>query len=211
MLEKEFDRQVENALQKGYPNLRGIGREPFKKQIEPLKRRLGELIASTHETPKGPIPFVLVIKHELASAEAVMPLVEIKGVQGVVNMRPVTPSSFQPIEGMNLPKSMAYLLVDIDTGRETLNVTPSHALKIIQKANRSPLTIDEGIALILQFPHILTDKKSYNCFSLLGSRRGDQRVPALWMSYGKPRLGWCWANNPHTWLGSASCRKRVGL
>ncbi|MGQ0669203.1 MAG: DUF5701 family protein [Actinomycetota bacterium] len=25
-----------------------------------------------------------------------------------------------------------------------------------------------------------------------------------------PRLGWCWAGNPHTWLGSASCGAGVG-
>lgn len=46
--------------------------------------------------------------------------------------------------------------------------------------------------------------------AILGSRCGDKRVPALWVSGGHPRLGWCWAGNPHTWLGSASCAGRVG-
>ncbi len=23
-------------------------------------------------------------------------------------------------------------------------------------------------------------------------------------------LGWCWDDNPHTWLGSASCGRRLG-
>jgi len=46
-------------------------------------------------------------------------------------------------------------------------------------------------------------------YSLLASRMGDQRVPALWMSYGAPRLGWCWDRNPHTWLGSASAAARI--
>jgi hypothetical protein len=49
-----------------------------------------------------------------------------------------------------------------------------------------------------------------NCFSLLASRRADRRVPALWISAGAPRLGWCWAGNRHTWLGSASCGARLG-
>ncbi|MEI2690845.1 MAG: DUF5701 family protein [Anaerolineae bacterium] len=45
---------------------------------------------------------------------------------------------------------------------------------------------------------------------LLASRCGDKRVPAFWLSQNRPKLGWCWAGNPHTWLGSASCAERVG-
>jgi hypothetical protein len=56
---------------------------------------------------------------------------------------------------------------------------------------------------------------------LLGSRCGDRRVPALWISGGSARdggtarrgaakLGWCWAGNHHTWLGHASAAQRVG-
>ena len=70
-----------------------------------------------------------------------------------------------------------------------------------------PLTIDEGIAILTHHPDFL---QKNNCFSLLASRCGDQRVPAMWISGGAPRLGWCWAGNPHTWLGSASCRSRIG-
>ena len=122
-------------------------------------------------------------------------------------MHPVEPNSFKPIEGLQIPHGMAYLLVDIDTGKGTLNITPDDALKMIEKENRSPLTIDEGVALVTHHPEIL---RNSNCFSLLGSRRGDRRVTALWISGGKPRLGWCWAGNPHTWLGLASCGSRVG-
>jgi Family of unknown function (DUF5701) len=69
------------------------------------------------------------------------------------------------------------------------------------------LTVAEGVALLIQFPEFLQPN---NCFSLLASRCGDKRVPALWLSEGRPKLGWCWAGNPHTWLGSASCGKRKG-
>ena len=44
---------------------------------------------------------------------------------------------------------------------------------------------------------------------LAGSRCGDRRVPALWISEGAPKLGWCWAGNPHTWLGTASAGSRT--
>ncbi|RYX99980.1 hypothetical protein EON78_02185, partial [bacterium] len=106
---------------------------------------------------------------------------------------------------LNTPETMIYLLLDIDTGKDLLNVTPNDALKIITKQGRSALTIWEGIALVTQYPEIL---RTNNCFSLLGSRCGDRRVTALWISERKPKLGWCWAGNPHTWLGSASCKSR---
>ena len=87
------------------------------------------------------------------------------------------------------------------------NVTPDDASKGSSGTVCSPLTLDEGIALVTQFPEAV-DKNGG--FSLPGSRRGDRRVTALWISKGRPKLGWCWAGNPHTWLGSASCGHRIG-
>jgi len=100
-----------------------------------------------------------------------------------------------------------YLLADIDRGKDTVNISPNDALMLIQHRRRSPQTIDEGISILIQYPDFL---KRNNCFSLLASRQSDLRVPALWLSDSKPKLGWCWAGNPHTWLGSASCGARVG-
>jgi Family of unknown function (DUF5701) len=116
-------------------------------------------------------------------------------------------AGFVPIEGIDIP-SGPYVLAGVDTGRAFLNVTPDHALSRILAAGRSPLTIEEGIALLAEHPDVL---RTHNAFSLLGSRCGDRRVPALWLSKGRARLGWCWAGNPHTWLGSASCAERVSL
>lgn len=121
-------------------------------------------------------------------------------------MHPVSPNEFTPIAEVELPDAPAYRLVDVDTGVEFLDVTPSDALPQILERGRSPLTIDEGIAVLLHSPDVLEK----TAFSLLGSRRGDRRVPALWLSSGRPRLGWCWAGAPHPWLGSASCAERVG-
>lgn len=101
-----------------------------------------------------------------------------------------------------------YLLVDIDRGKESINLPPSEAMKIIVGHKRSPLTIDEGIAIVTQYPEFLMEN---NCFSLLASRiPGNKQVPAIWINGEKrPNLGWCWDGNPHTWLGSASCRYRI--
>jgi Family of unknown function (DUF5701) len=113
--------------------------------------------------------------------------------------------TFVPIDAVELPDSPAYLAIDVDLGVESRNVPPQDALRDVLAAGRSPLTIDEGIALVLQQPEAIARNWG---FSMAGSRRGDQRVPAFWISEGRPKLGWCWDGNPHTWLGTASCLER---
>ena len=130
-----------------------------------------------------------------------MPLVELAGKPGFTDMEPGDLDRFRPIDGVAVPPGPAYLALDLDTGADTLNVTPDDALETITGQHRSPLTLAEGLALVTHFPELLG---SQNCFSMLGSRCGDRRVTAMWISGGRPRLGWCWAGNPHTWLGSAS-------
>jgi hypothetical protein len=206
-LRRELDRQVESLLQKGYPAVAGLSDEEFIRQIEPLGERIGELATPERVPETGRIPFVLVVKSVVADSERAMSLVDLNGHRGFTSMAADDLKRFRPIEDVTIPEGIAYLLIDVDTSKDTLNVTPDDALKLIRGANRSPLTVAEGIALITQRPAIL---KTHNCFSMLGSRCGDRRVTALWLSGGKPRLGWCWAGNPHTWLGSASCRSRIG-
>ena len=113
---------------------------------------------------------------------------------------------FEAIVGLDLPDG-DYTLAGVETGMDLRNVTPDDALPRILEAGRSPLTVEEGISLVSQHP----DSVDRNAgFSLPGSRCGDKRVTAIWISKGAPKLGWCWAGNPHTWLGSASCANRIG-
>ncbi|WP_289139552.1 DUF5701 family protein [uncultured Brevibacillus sp.] len=207
MLQQEFERQISNLIQKGYPRITGQSEEDFRKQVEPLRQKVVELEHAGISAQKGEVPFVIVIKRDWIDAERAMQLVERKNKAGFSIMASEELNRFAPIEGIELPEGFAYLLVDIDTGQETLNVTPNLAMEMIKNENRSPLTIEEGVALITHFPEIV---KKNNGFSLLASRCGDKRVTALWISEGKPKLGWCWAGNPHTWLGSASCQYRFG-
>ena len=51
------------------------------------------------------------------------------------------------------------------------------------------------------------DARAHLCQRMVA--RPDQRVPAFWISEGRPKLGWCWDRNPHTWLGTASCATRL--
>ena len=200
MLERELDRQLDELQRLGYPQLAGMAADVFADLLVPLRARLDALPSNL---AGGELPFVLVLDRSVVPADESMLLVE----QDAVDMSPTGPDAFEPIEQLELPAGPAYLAVDLDTGSETMGVTPNDALPLIMDAGRSPLTIEEGIALLTHHPGLL---RSRNAYSLLGSRARDKRVPALWTSKGRPRLGWCWAGNPHSWLGSASCAFRLG-
>jgi hypothetical protein len=203
----EFDRQVANLLRKGYPEAAGLTAAQFMSHVEPLRESVIDLGGSERRVEAGRIPFAVVVKHDLVAIDTAIQLVERRDKAGFSVLDPEEIERFKPIEGVNLPAGSAYLLADIDTGKDTLNVTPDDALELIEARDRSPLTIDEGVALITHYPEAVAKNGG---FSLLASRSGDRRVTALWISKGRPKLGWCWAGNPHTWLGSASCGRRAG-
>jgi len=207
-LSEELDRQINNLLHKGYPQAADIPPEALLKHVEPLRERIKALTLPDVDVEKGQLPFVIVVKSDVVAAEKAMTLVERDGKSGLSKLYPRDSRDFQPIDDVRLPNGRVYLITDIDRGKESINVTPSEALKLIRSQDRSPLTIDEGIAIVTHYPQFLIKN---NCFSLLASRySGDKRVPAIWINSDKrPNLGWCWDGNPHTWLGSASCKRRI--
>jgi hypothetical protein len=205
---QEFERQVENLAQKNYPHAAGLASKAFFAHILPLREKVQQITAPDLDLESGRLPFVIVITRDLVPTERAMLLVQREGQAGVTKLYPREPKDFDPIETVTIPGDMAYLLVDIDRGKANINQPPKEAMKLIVAGGRSPLTIDEGVAILTQFPDFLMKN---NCFSLLASRHaGDQRVPAIWISDNKPKLAWCWDGNPHTWLGSASCIGRIG-
>ncbi len=208
MLNDEFDRQVANLVAKGYPGLANLSEDAFVNEITPLKEKLMGLSLPELDLEAGKLPFVIVVSNTLISPELMMERVEKNGKRGVTILRPHTSHNFSPTNEAEIPNGRVYLLLDIDRGKDNIDLPPNEAIKLIKSANRSPLTIPEGIAIVTQFPEFLIKN---NCFSLLASRTGrDQRVPAIWINAKKePNLGWCWDGNPHTWLGSASCNSRI--
>lgn len=204
----EFDRQLNNLIQKGYLIASGVSKEVFLQHFVPLKDKINNLNLPEINLENGILPFVIVVSNKLIDSEKAMALVEREGKNGVTLLRPHTSQNFKTIDGVTIPDSPVYLLINIDRGKENIGLPPNHAMKLIEQENRSPITIDEGIAIITQYPEFLIKN---NCFSLLASRTGsDQRVPAIWINSKKePNLGWCWDGNPHTWLGSASCKERI--
>jgi Family of unknown function (DUF5701) len=147
-----------------------------------------------------------VVVPDLAPADELVALTEIAGRHGFTTMAADDLARFRPTQDVEVPDA-AYLLVDPDPGRDWRDVPPAEVLPPMLASGRTPLTLDEGLALLLQDGRLL---RSATCFSMLASRCGDKRVPALWVSKNRPRLGWCWNGAPHSWLGSASAAARLG-
>jgi Family of unknown function (DUF5701) len=201
----ELDRQITAYVELGVAALLGGGDDPasFRDRLAPL--------AGVATTPTEPpavegdgVPFVLVLPgldvNDLAPAMR-------RGKQlGVSVIDREEAATYRPIDGVDVPTE-PYLLWGVDTGSEFCGETPEKALVAITGRGRTPLTIDEGVALAVVRPDMLRPNK---CFSLLASRTGtNQRVPAVWISERRAKLGWCWDRNPHTWLGAASAADRL--
>lgn len=208
----EFDRQVAAYVALGVPALHGVSAAAFAELVDPLRgvaaaqspgQSPGAPDTATAGDP-GRLPFVLVVPG--APAEQLMPRTRQGPHAGYVDMRPVAPSVFTPLPEAAVPGS-PYLILDVDTGRQTLGMHPLDATEWLAARQRLPLTIDEGIAALLLNPGLL---RAANCYQMPASRDGSKRIPSIWVTgTGDPRLGWCYERMPHTWLGSASCAARA--
>ena len=183
------DAQVDRLVSLGWPALAGLSEAGF-------RSRLGSVAGAG----------VLVVTRRLVDPFEAVPSLELRGRSGFTSMTGPELAGFMPLPSLEVPDVDAYLLLDVSTGPDTLNVPPGVVLRSLIAAGRSPLTVEEGVAVVAQQPELLSNE---NCFSLAGSRCGDKRVPAIWLSARRPRLGWCWEGAPHTWLGTASCGGRV--
>ncbi|MEH0842965.1 DUF5701 family protein [Micromonospora sp. CPCC 205711] len=209
----EFDRQLDTLFRLGYPALAGHGEDSFRDLLAPLREAAVAGAAGLPAPTDARVPFLLVTTRDLVGVPDRLALTTLAGKRkpGFLdrNFPEADLPKFDPIKELEVPVGPAYLLFDVDRGEEFRNLPPSAAVDQMAAQDRLPITIDEGIALVTHFPAALASNR---CFSLVGSRCGDKRVPALWISQGAPKLGWCWYGNPHTWLGSASARpERVGL
>ena len=192
-------------LDLGIPALAGLAADDFAALVPP---------APTEDA-------VLVIPPSLVPAAALAPLLRHADKPGFVVEDMTDLADFVPIEGEVVPET-PYWITDVERGDEMANWSPAEALPAIRERGRVPLTVSEGISWLLQDPGQLERGR---CFMTIASRkpkaRGslDSRTPALWISNGTgrdgtarkdaPKVGWCWANNRHTWLGFASAAARV--
>lgn len=167
---------------------------------------------------------LLVIHPTRASASALTPLLTRHGRSGFVVVDMPDVDRFSAINEVSLPDSAIYAIRGVERGDDMANWSPDEALPAILAAQRTPLTLTEGIFWLLQQPGAL---ERNHCFMTIGSRlrketgKLDARTPALWISNGTgrdgsanrdaPKVGWCWAGNRHSWLGFASASARNPL
>ena len=177
-----------------------------------------ELREAAHAATDGAL---LVVHPALAPPSALAPKLCLDERPGFVVEDMTDVDAFGPIPGVEVPEGPVYAVAGLDRGDAMSNWSPDEALPAILDAGRTPLTLTEGIAWLLQCPDVLA--RNY-CFMTIGSRlrrpdgRLDARTPALWISNGTgrdgkarrgaPKVGWCWAGNRHTWLGFASAATR---
>jgi hypothetical protein len=183
--------------------------------------RAGLSAAALRSAAGGADGALLVVHPSLAPASVLAPLLCLGDRPGFVVEDLSDVDEFGPIEGVEVPEGPVYAVAGLDRGDEMSNWSPDEALPAIVGAGRTPLTLTEGIAWLLQRPDVLARNR---CFMTIGSRlrrpdgRLDTRTPALWISNGTgrdgkarrgaPKVGWCWAGNRHTWLGFASAARR---
>ena len=198
--ELEFDRQVDALALAGLAEVLDLSERCFRASLEPLRDLLPP------PAPDGTtIPFVVVTPY--LPVVPALEAVHLLGGHGFTTMSADELAAFRSLPALDVPAG-PYLLLDVDTGGDTVDEPPAQVLPRIVAAGRSPLTIAEGLAVLLSDPGVLRGR---NCFSLAGSRAEDERVPALWVSARRARLGWCYQGAPHSWLGTASCGGRAGV
>ncbi|MBI2633170.1 MAG: hypothetical protein HYW78_02145, partial [Parcubacteria group bacterium] len=201
-LEKEFNRQVDTLVNKGFPVLTNRKEQKFREIFTPLRKHLFKLSRETF--PEGHIPFIIVPSEKLLSLEKKIPLMDVEGEKGFTGL---DFSDFKTAEDIKIPKSLAYILVDIENGKAMLGENPNESVYQFVKIGRSPLTAEEGIALILQYPEILKDHN----IDLAGSYHFDidYRVADMFLGGSIPMLGWSEVDVSSPQFGSASCLYRL--
>lgn len=196
----------------------------------------GELDAAVRElADRAPHGALLAVSETVLPASVLAPHLRVGGPRGgeklpgfiVEDMTDV--DEFLPT-GVTVPEQRVYALTAPARGDDMRNWSPAEALEELANRGREPMTLAEGIHWVLQDPSVLTRN---SCFMTIASRkpkkgrRGasaamsfDSRTPALWISNGTgrdgkhrknaPKVGWCWWNNRHTWLGFGSGAGRIG-
>ena len=155
---------------------------------------------------------LLVLHPSLAPASVLAPLLRLDERAGFVVEDMTDVDAFGPIAGVEVPEGPVYAVAGLDRGDEMSNWSPDEALPAILGAGRTPLTLTEGIAWLLQCPDVLARNR---CFMTIGSRlrrpdgRLDARTPALWISNGTGRDGKARRGAPKVGFASAARRDPV--
>ena len=203
--------QVERLINAGVPEFAGITAEELRAHARALPDIPGDDRA------------LVAVHPSLLSPDRLATLMRRDGKAGFVVVGMTDLAGFTPTDDVHVPDAPLYLVEDVTRDDDMLGWTPSAAHAELSVRGRTPLTVSEGISWLLQEPGMLEPGKFFMCISSRKPKKGgglDSRTPALWISggtgrdgtenRGAPKVGWCWANNHHTWLGFASAAGRAG-
>lgn len=202
----EVERQVARIVAAGQLDGGPWSDDRLREEAGRLLAHLTGAVSDLPATPRGHAPFVLVLPRSVLTPSAAVPTLHVNGQAASLAKGMDDLDRFAPIDPVDVPQGL-YAAIDVRRGDEYLGRTPEDGLAGIGAEGRSPLTLDEGLAFVTAFPEAL---EKNHCFQTPGSRAGDRRVPGIWLSGRAPRVGFCWAGNHHTWLGVASCARRIG-
>ncbi len=134
------------------------------------------------------ISMLLVVPFKLLSFQDQLRLVTYrpKGVHG----GPSKPA-FSYLEEKNLrdvegfaktPTDAPYIIVDVDSGDLTLNLSPNNARQKLREINRSPVTVSQGVALAIHTPSLFHETNIYLAGSeIKDPKTGEYFTPDLWI------------------------------
>lgn len=194
MKQSTFDNQLAAYVEAGFDSVAG-----FAEVCAPLRE--------VFETAQaGDLPPTLVVRASLVGSERLIEAIDRHDGRPQTVIHAEDFEQYASRDGVELPASGAYVLGGISKRSETRNLPPRGALAMIEEAGHSPLTIEDGLAIWRMHEQAIAPNDG---LSLVGSTRGDSRVPAIWISKGRPKLGWCFFGAPHTWLATASCSERL--
>jgi hypothetical protein len=204
--------QVERLAELGVPTQFGLSEKSLRDFANQLDRY--------------PTKALIVASGKPSNYSALTQLIQYRGKRGFVVVDFTDAADYEVFEGsdqhaVQMTENDWYLLVDPQRGDEFESASPSEALAEVTASNRVALSIVEGLMLAIQAPGML---ERNHCYMTIASRKKkanggfDARTPALWISNGTgrdaeenedaPKLGWCWWNNRHTWLGIAHADRR---
>jgi hypothetical protein len=193
----EFDRQVDALAQTGLPALLDVRVECFRAMLEPLR----DLLPRPATGGDG-IPFVVVVPE--APVEPLLAAVHTPEGVGGTPLAPDELARFRALPELDVPAA-PYLLLDVDAGAGLRATSPEEAVRRITAEGRMPLTVAEGLAVLVSDCGLL---RAGSSFVLAGSRAGGSHLPSLWGGPDGPTLRRWSPQAAHPRLGTASCAGR---
>ncbi len=189
-LQALFSAQKKTLIDFGYPTMLGMSVEDFNNQLDNLWKTLSQKVATMQITKKGNVSLLIVVN----AGNLQEKIQKIKG-HSELELKNITN---QPQE------SMFSLLLDVEDGHSMVAKSPRDALKKFEKEKRSALTINESIALLTHYPHLLKDHYLISVGSFY-PKEGEE-LPLLWLldEHKNPELHYAWFHIAHGSYGAAS-------